>query len=116
MNVNFMPLGSNVASFNPPLPNYLVILVLLLGLFTFQALLFSVTLLICSKHACNLFSLKIIKEWNAELQERTGKFRKQATAIAEWDKRILQNRDVLLRLEVNVFIISWQKKSYFSMR
>lgn len=46
------------------------------------------------------FSLKIIKEWNAELQERTGKFRKQATAVAEWDKRILQNRDVLLRLEV----------------
>ncbi|KAL3572616.1 hypothetical protein D5086_026520 [Populus alba] len=45
---------------------------------------------------------EIIKEWNAELQERTGKFRKQATAIAEWDKRILQNRDVLLRLEIEV--------------
>ncbi|CAM8976380.1 unnamed protein product [Rhodiola kirilowii] len=35
-----------------------------------------------------------------ELQERTGRFRKQANAIAEWDKRILQNRDILLRLEV----------------
>lgn len=37
-----------------------------------------------------------------ELQERAGKFRKQATAIAEWDKRILQNRDILLRLEIEV--------------
>lgn len=45
---------------------------------------------------------EIIKEWNAELQERTGKFRKQAAAIAEWDKRILHNRDVLLRLEIEV--------------
>lgn len=45
---------------------------------------------------------EIIKEWNTELQERTGKFRKQATAIAEWDKKILQNRDVLLRLEIEV--------------
>ncbi|KAJ4829733.1 hypothetical protein Tsubulata_020743 [Turnera subulata] len=42
---------------------------------------------------------EVIKEWNAELQERSGEFRKQAAAIAEWDKRILQNRDVLLRLE-----------------
>ncbi|KAG5538673.1 hypothetical protein RHGRI_019287 [Rhododendron griersonianum] len=45
---------------------------------------------------------EIIKEWNSELQERTGKFRKQANAIAEWDKRILQNRDILLRLEAEV--------------
>lgn len=45
---------------------------------------------------------EIIKEWNAELQERTGKFRKQASAVAEWDRRILQNRDVLLRLEIEV--------------
>ncbi|KAK3001435.1 hypothetical protein RJ639_020923, partial [Escallonia herrerae] len=45
---------------------------------------------------------EIIKEWNSELQERTGKFRKQANAIAEWDKKILQNRDVLLRLESEV--------------
>lgn len=45
---------------------------------------------------------EIIKEWNAELQERTGKFRKQANAIAEWDRRILHNRDVLLRLEIEV--------------
>lgn len=53
-----------------------------------------------------LLCLKIIKEWNAELQACTGKFRKQATAIAEWDKRILQNRDVLLRLEVKfIFMI-----------
>lgn len=45
---------------------------------------------------------EIIKEWNVELQERTGKFRKQANAIAEWDRRILQNRDVLLKLEAEV--------------
>lgn len=45
---------------------------------------------------------EIIKEWNTELEERTGRFRKQANAIAEWDKRILQNRDVLLRLEIEV--------------
>lgn len=45
---------------------------------------------------------EIIKEWNSELQERTGKFRKQANAIAEWDKRILQNRDILLKLESEV--------------
>ncbi|KAH0756695.1 hypothetical protein KY290_026965 [Solanum tuberosum] len=45
---------------------------------------------------------EIIKEWNAELQERTAKFRKQANVIAEWDKRILQNRDILLKLESEV--------------
>ncbi|KAL1543357.1 Nuclear pore glycoprotein p62, variant 2 [Salvia divinorum] len=45
---------------------------------------------------------EIIKEWNGELQERTGKFRKQANAIAEWDRRILQNRDILLGLESEV--------------
>lgn len=45
---------------------------------------------------------EIIKEWNAELQERTGKFRKHANAVAEWDRRILQNRDILLRLETEV--------------
>ncbi|KAI4354758.1 hypothetical protein L6164_003603 [Bauhinia variegata] len=45
---------------------------------------------------------EIITEWNAELQERTSKFRKQANAMAEWDRRILQNRDVLLRLEIEV--------------
>lgn len=57
---------------------------------------------------CTFFiflDLKIIKEWNTELQERTGKFRKQANAIAEWDRRILQNRDVLLRLEVICLLI-----------
>ncbi|KAG5409062.1 hypothetical protein IGI04_005381 [Brassica rapa subsp. trilocularis] len=42
------------------------------------------------------------EEWNTELEERTGSFRKQANAIAEWDKRILQNRDVFLRLEEEV--------------
>ncbi|KAF5814845.1 putative nucleoporin, NSP1-like, nucleoporin NSP1/NUP62 [Helianthus annuus] len=48
------------------------------------------------------YPYKIIKEWNVELQERTSKFRKQANAIAEWDRRILQNRDVLLKLEAKV--------------
>ncbi|GKB95639.1 nuclear pore complex protein NUP62 [Tanacetum coccineum] len=45
---------------------------------------------------------EIIKEWNVELQERTSKFRKQANAIADWDRRILRNRDVLLKLEAEV--------------
>ncbi|CDY21542.1 BnaC09g47500D [Brassica napus] len=49
---------------------------------------------------CIFGVLNIIKEWNTELEERTGSFRKQANAIAEWDKRILHNSDVLLRLEV----------------
>ncbi|KAK1270533.1 hypothetical protein QJS04_geneDACA007557 [Acorus gramineus] len=45
---------------------------------------------------------EIIKDWNTELLERTGRFHKQACAIAEWDRRILQNRDVLIRLETEV--------------
>lgn len=45
---------------------------------------------------------EIIKDWNSELQERTAKFRKHAIAIAEWDRRILHNRDVLIRLEAEV--------------
>lgn len=45
---------------------------------------------------------EIIKEWNAELQERTKHFQKQANAIAGWDRRILQNRDILLKLESEV--------------
>ncbi|KAL3516907.1 hypothetical protein ACH5RR_023809 [Cinchona calisaya] len=45
---------------------------------------------------------EIIKEWKTELQERTKKFQKQANAIAEWDRRILQNRDILARLEAEV--------------
>lgn len=45
---------------------------------------------------------EIVKDWNSELLERAGKFRKQACAIADWDRRILQNRDVLLRLESEV--------------
>ncbi|KAJ0984103.1 hypothetical protein J5N97_002459 [Dioscorea zingiberensis] len=45
---------------------------------------------------------EIIKDWNSELQDRAAKFRKQATAIADWDRRILQNRDVLIRLEAEV--------------
>lgn len=48
----------------------------------------------------HLSSWQIVKDWNSELLERAGKFRKQACAIADWDRRILQNRDVLLRLEV----------------
>ncbi|EEC71829.1 hypothetical protein OsI_04485 [Oryza sativa Indica Group] len=44
---------------------------------------------------------QIIRDWNNELQDRTAKFRKHATAISEWDRRILQNRTVLIRLEEN---------------
>ncbi|KAI3515721.1 hypothetical protein L1887_14624 [Cichorium endivia] len=56
---------------------------------------------------------EIIKEWNVELQERIGKFRKQANAIAEWDRRILQNRDVLLKLEVpdNISMVRNQRST-----
>ena len=53
-----------------------------------------------SVQMCIFGVLNIIKEWNTELEECTGSFRKQANAIAEWDKRILHNSDVLLRLEV----------------
>ncbi|EMS50822.1 Nuclear pore glycoprotein p62 [Triticum urartu] len=42
---------------------------------------------------------EIIRDWNNGLQDRTAKFRKHATAISEWDRRILQNRNVLIRLE-----------------
>lgn len=45
---------------------------------------------------------EIIKEWNSELQARTAKFQKHATVVSEWDKRILRNRDVLIRLEAEV--------------
>uniref|UniRef100_A0A0E0CAH5 Nucleoporin NSP1-like C-terminal domain-containing protein n=1 Tax=Oryza meridionalis TaxID=40149 RepID=A0A0E0CAH5_9ORYZ len=45
---------------------------------------------------------QIIRDWNNELQDRTAKFRKHATAISEWDRRILQNRNVLIRLEAEV--------------
>lgn len=45
---------------------------------------------------------EIIKEWNSELQERTTKFQKNAAVISEWDKRILHNRDALVRLEAEV--------------
>ncbi|KAM0929267.1 hypothetical protein ACQ4PT_001711 [Festuca glaucescens] len=45
---------------------------------------------------------EIIRDWNNGLQDRTAKFRKHATAISEWDRRILQNRNVLIRLEADV--------------
>uniref|UniRef100_A0A803LIA3 Nucleoporin NSP1-like C-terminal domain-containing protein n=1 Tax=Chenopodium quinoa TaxID=63459 RepID=A0A803LIA3_CHEQI len=54
---------------------------------------------------------EIIKEWNSELQDRTRKFQKQANAIADWDKRILQNRDVLLRLEVDKALDSIEEEA-----
>ena len=41
----------------------------------------------------------IINEWNAELERRSRAFVKQAEALAEWDRRILQNRHTLLDLE-----------------
>ncbi|CAH1413269.1 unnamed protein product [Lactuca virosa] len=41
---------------------------------------------------------EIIKEWNVELQEKTGKFRKQANALADWDKINKTNRQKLLKL------------------
>ena len=41
----------------------------------------------------------IINEWNAELERRSRAFVKQAEALAEWDRCILQNRHTLLDLE-----------------
>jgi nuclear pore complex protein Nup62 len=45
---------------------------------------------------------EIIKEWTHELQERTSKFRKQAEALGEWDRRIITNRNLLIKLESEV--------------
>ncbi|KAI4302816.1 hypothetical protein MLD38_038518 [Melastoma candidum] len=59
--------------------------------------------------------LKIIREWNSELQERTGKFWKQANAVAEWDKRILHNRDVLLGLEIEAAKVA-ETDSYLELQ
>jgi nuclear pore complex protein Nup62 len=46
--------------------------------------------------------MQIIKEWTHELQERTSKFRKQAEALGEWDRRIITNRNLLIKLESEV--------------
>ncbi len=46
--------------------------------------------------------MQIIKEWTHELQERTSKFRKQAEALGEWDRRIITNRNLLIKLEVSI--------------
>lgn len=60
--------------------------------------------LFCSiKHPGLDMAEQIIKDWTLELQERTSKFRKQAEAIGEWDRRIISNRNVLLKLEVSGF-------------
>lgn len=62
----------------------------------------------CSYFKLKLYDnqwLQIVKDWNSELQEQTNKFRKQAAAMADWDRRILQNRSVLIRLEVGVYNI-----------
>lgn len=42
---------------------------------------------------------EIINEWNAELERRSRSFVKQAEALAQWDHRILTNRQTLLELE-----------------
>lgn len=45
---------------------------------------------------------EIIKDWTSELQEQSTKFRKQAEALSLWDRRILSNRNALIRLESEV--------------
>lgn len=45
---------------------------------------------------------EIIREWTHELQERTASFRKQAEALGEWDRRIISNRNVLIKVESEV--------------
>lgn len=45
---------------------------------------------------------EIIKDWTSELQEQSTKFRRQAEALSLWDRRILSNRNALIRLESEV--------------
>lgn len=45
---------------------------------------------------------EIIKDWTNELQEQSTKFRKQAEALSLWDRRIISNRNVLIKLESEV--------------
>ncbi len=55
--------------------------------------------------------MQIIKEWTNELQERTSKFRKQAEALGEWDRRIITNRNLLIKLEVSIsYKVFWSGK------
>lgn len=44
----------------------------------------------------------IIRQWSDELQVRTATFRKQAEALGEWDRRIISNRNVLIKVESEV--------------
>lgn len=43
-----------------------------------------------------------MKSWTQELQERTVKFRQQAETLGEWDRRIIVNRNLLIKLESEV--------------
>lgn len=46
--------------------------------------------------------LQIINGWTAELEARCTLFAKQAGALMDWDRRILSNRGVLIKLEVGI--------------
>ncbi len=41
----------------------------------------------------------IISEWDAELVKRSQSFTEHANALADWDRIILKNRQVLLDVE-----------------
>ena len=43
---------------------------------------------------------EILRDWSKELEQRCAAFQRQAEAMAEWDRRILSNRNVIVALEV----------------
>ena len=43
---------------------------------------------------------EILGDWSKELEQRCAVFQRQAEAMAEWDRRILSNRNVIVALEV----------------
>lgn len=51
--------------------------------------------------AYHFLKKQIIKDWTNELQEQSTRFRKQAEALSLWDRRIISNRNVLIKLEVH---------------
>ena len=48
----------------------------------------------------------IISEWDAELVKRSQSFTEHANALADWDRIILKNRQVLLDVEEHLCQVS----------
>ena len=49
----------------------------------------------------------IISEWDAELVKRSQSFTEHANALADWDRIILKNRQVLLDVEEHLCQVLW---------